>query len=129
MLLPHARTLCDARSALAVLSDGANCIEASSAYEHVLITLDAIHGDGCPAIDTHGLPDRTDELLNPSCCCRFPTITAASILRNAKTTAATLAMRLIGDRTFCSAPQTATCSFLGFLIPRYPNRLRTPRVP
>ena len=64
MLLPHARTLCDARSALAVLSDGASCIEASSAYEHVLITLDAIHGDDCPAIDTHGLPDRTDVLLN-----------------------------------------------------------------
>ena len=64
MHLPHARTLCDARSALAVLSDGAKCIEASSAYEHVLITLDAIHGDDCPAIDTHGLSDRTDELLN-----------------------------------------------------------------
>lgn len=63
MLLPHARILCDARSALAVLSDGANCIEASSAYEHALITLDAIHGDDCPAIDTYGLPDEPDELL------------------------------------------------------------------
>ena len=64
MLLPHARTLCDARSALAVLSDDANCIEASSAYEHVLITLDAIHGDDCPAIDTYGLPTHPDALLN-----------------------------------------------------------------
>ena len=64
MLLPHARTLCDARSALAALSDGASCIEASSAYEHVLITLDAIHGDDCPAIDTHGLPTHSDGLLN-----------------------------------------------------------------
>ena len=64
MLLPHARTLCHARSALAALSDGANCIEASSAYEHVLITLDAIHGDDCPAIDTYGLPTHPDELLD-----------------------------------------------------------------
>lgn len=62
MLLPHARSLCDARSALAVLSDDASCIEASSAYEHVLITLDAIHGDACPAIDTYGLPEHPDDL-------------------------------------------------------------------
>ncbi|QBX57319.1 hypothetical protein EXE58_19070 [Nocardioides seonyuensis] len=64
MLLAHARTLCDARSALAVLSDGASCIEASSAYEQVLITLDVLHGDGCPAIDTYGLPDGPGELFN-----------------------------------------------------------------
>lgn len=64
MLLPHARTLCEARSALAALSDGASCIEASSAYEHALITLDAIHGDDCPAIDTRGLPTHSDEQLN-----------------------------------------------------------------
>ena len=62
MLLPHARTLCDVRSALAVLSDGATCVEASSAYERVLITLDAIHGDDCPAIDTCGLPTHPDDL-------------------------------------------------------------------
>jgi len=63
MLLPHARTLCDARSALAALSDRACCLEASSAYEHVLIALDAIHGDDCPAIDTSGLPEEPDEVL------------------------------------------------------------------
>ena len=62
MLLPHARTLCDARSALAVLADDASCVEASSAYEQVLITLDAIHGDDCPAIDTHDLPASRDDL-------------------------------------------------------------------
>ena len=63
MLLPHARTLCDARSALAVLADDAPSIDASSAYEQVLITLDAIHGDDCPAIDTHDLPTHRDDLL------------------------------------------------------------------
>lgn len=63
MLLPHARTLCDARSALAALSDRACCIEASSAYEYVLVALDVIHGDDCPAIDTYGLPEEPDKLL------------------------------------------------------------------
>ena len=48
MLLAHARTLCDARSALAMLSDSASSVDASSAYEHVLITLDAIHGNDRP---------------------------------------------------------------------------------
>ena len=63
MLLPHARTLCDARSALALLADCASCIEASSAYEHVLITLDAIHGNDGPATDPYGLPEHRDPLL------------------------------------------------------------------
>lgn len=63
MLLAHARTLCDARSALAVLADRAVSSDASSAYEHVLITLDVIHGDEAPAIDTYGLPEEHDQLL------------------------------------------------------------------
>ena len=62
MLLSHARTLCDARSALALLSDQACCLQASSAYEHVLITLDAIHGNDGPAIDTDGLPKTHEDL-------------------------------------------------------------------
>lgn len=63
MLLAHARTLCDARSALAMLSDSASSVEASSAYEHVLITLDAIHGNEGPVTDAYGLPGRRDALL------------------------------------------------------------------
>lgn len=63
MLLAHARTLCEARSALAMLSDRARCLESSSAYERVLITLDTIYGDDCPAIDTHGIPTQVDDLL------------------------------------------------------------------
>lgn len=63
MLLPHARTLCDARSALAMLADSASSLEASSAYEHVLITLDAIHGNDGPATDPYELPEHRDALL------------------------------------------------------------------
>ena len=37
MLLPHAQTLAQARSYLAALADQASTIDASSAYEHVLI--------------------------------------------------------------------------------------------
>ena len=63
MHLSHARTLCHARSALAMLADTATSIEASSAYEHVLITLDAIHGNDGPAIATRGLPADRDGLV------------------------------------------------------------------
>ena len=55
MLLPHAQTLAQARSYLAALSDRASTIDASSAYEHVLIELDRIHGDECPSADAEGL--------------------------------------------------------------------------
>ena len=55
MLLPHAQTLAQARSYLAALSDQASTIDASSAYEHVLIELDRIHGDECPSADGEGL--------------------------------------------------------------------------
>ena len=50
MLLPHAHTLSRARTALAALADTAPTIDTSSEYEHVLIELDRIHGDQCPAL-------------------------------------------------------------------------------
>ena len=50
MLISHALTLGQARSYLAALADQAGSIEASSAYEHVLMALDRIHGDDCPAL-------------------------------------------------------------------------------
>ncbi len=55
MLFPHAQTLAQARSYLAALADQASTIDASSAYERVLIELDRIHEDECPAADTEGL--------------------------------------------------------------------------
>ena len=54
MLLPHAQTLAQARSYVAALADRALTIDASSAYEHVLLELDRVHGDDCPALDTDG---------------------------------------------------------------------------
>ncbi|MEP6815651.1 MAG: hypothetical protein ABI873_08890 [Marmoricola sp.] len=55
MLLPHAFTFAQACSYLAALADQASTTDASSAYEHVLIELDRIHGDDCPAINSDGL--------------------------------------------------------------------------
>lgn len=55
MLLAHAATLAQARSYLAALADNAHTIDASSAYEHVLLEVDRIHGDDVPALDTTGL--------------------------------------------------------------------------
>jgi hypothetical protein len=55
MLLSHALTLAQARSYLAALADQAATIDASSAYEHVLIELDRVHGDQSPAINNDGL--------------------------------------------------------------------------
>jgi hypothetical protein len=47
MLLSHAVTLAEARSYVAALADLAMTCEASIAYEHVLIGLDALHrGEG-----------------------------------------------------------------------------------
>ena len=63
MLLPHAFTLARARSYLAALADQASTIDASSAYEHVLIELDRIHGDGGPAINSDGLTEDRAILL------------------------------------------------------------------
>lgn len=63
MLLPHARTLAQARSYLAALADQASTVDASSAYEHVLIELDRIHGDECPAIGSGRLTEDRAILL------------------------------------------------------------------
>jgi hypothetical protein len=63
MLLPHAQTLAQARSYVAALADRALTIEASSAYERVLLELDRIHGDDCPALDTQNVTDDRDILL------------------------------------------------------------------
>ncbi|PVG83717.1 hypothetical protein DDE18_05200 [Nocardioides gansuensis] len=63
MLLPHAQTLAQARSYVAALSDRALTIESSSAYERVLLELDRVHGDDCPALNTEDLTDDRDILL------------------------------------------------------------------
>lgn len=63
MELPHMRTLARARSQLAALADQAQSVEASSAYERVLLELDRIHGDESPALDTEGLTDDRAVLL------------------------------------------------------------------
>ena len=55
MELAHAQTLMQARSYLAALADAAQTMEASCAYERVLIEIDRIHGDDSPALDTTGL--------------------------------------------------------------------------
>lgn len=57
MLLPHALTLARVRLYLASLADQASSDEASSAYEHVLIELDRVHGDDCPALYYESLAD------------------------------------------------------------------------
>ena len=63
VLLPHALTLARARSYLAALADQASTIDASSAYEHVLIELDRTHGDECPSAETEGLTEDRAILL------------------------------------------------------------------
>jgi hypothetical protein len=63
MLRPHAQTLAQARSYVATLADRALTIDASSAYERVLMELDRVHGDDCPALDTEDLTDDRDILL------------------------------------------------------------------
>lgn len=55
MLLPHALILAKARSYLAALADHADSIDASSAYERVLIELDRLHGDESPGLDADGI--------------------------------------------------------------------------
>ncbi len=63
MLLAHAQTLAQARSHVAALADRAPTIDASSAYERVLLELDRVHGDDCPALDTRDLTDDRDILF------------------------------------------------------------------
>lgn len=64
MLLSHAQTLAQARSHIAALADQALSVEASSAYERVLLDLDRIHDDECPALDSAVLGDDRDILLS-----------------------------------------------------------------
>ena len=63
MLLAHASVLAKARSNLAALADTAPTIDASSAYEHVLITLDRLHDDQAPALSTARVRRDRDALL------------------------------------------------------------------
>jgi hypothetical protein len=63
MDLAHAQTLVEARSCIAALADNARAVEASSAYEHVLIELDRLHGDESPALSTDGLTTSRDVLF------------------------------------------------------------------
>lgn len=62
-MVNHAVTVAEARSYIAALADCARTVEASSAYERVLIELDWIHGDDVPALDTTGLTDSRDVLM------------------------------------------------------------------
>jgi hypothetical protein len=63
MQLAHALTLTQARSSVAALADSAHTLEASSAYERILIALDRIHGDTSPAFDTTGLTSNREVLF------------------------------------------------------------------
>jgi hypothetical protein len=63
MDLAHAQRLVEARSYIAALADSARTVEASSAYEHVLIELDRLHGDESPALSTDGLTTNRDVLF------------------------------------------------------------------
>jgi hypothetical protein len=63
MLLPHAQTRAQARSYVAALADRALNLDACSAYERVLLELDRVHDDECPALDAENLTDDRDILL------------------------------------------------------------------
>ena len=61
MLLAHAVTLATARSYLAALADRAVSLDASIAYDRVLLQLDFVHGDPVPAISL--VPTTTRDAL------------------------------------------------------------------
>lgn len=63
MDLAHAQTLVQARSYIAALADNARSVEASSAYELLLIELDRLHEDESPALCTDGLTTSRDVLF------------------------------------------------------------------
>jgi hypothetical protein len=69
MLLAHARVLTQARSYLAALADSTGTVDASLAYDGVLLELDAVHGDDTPALsavppaDRHALRARAEAAL------------------------------------------------------------------
>jgi hypothetical protein len=57
---PFGLALAEARTYIAALTDLAVSLEASLAYERILLYLDSIHGDDVPALDSSGLiEDRT----------------------------------------------------------------------
>lgn len=57
---PFGLALAEARTYIAALTDLAVSLEASLAYERILLFLDSIHGDDVPALDSSGLiEDRT----------------------------------------------------------------------
>lgn len=58
MLLAHAVTLAEARSYVAALADNAITIDASIAYDRVLLQIDFIHGDYIPGINPVMVTDR-----------------------------------------------------------------------
>jgi hypothetical protein len=68
MLLSHALRVAHARTYLAALADQAATIDASSAYEHVLIELDRIHRDESPAINNDGLTEDRAILHSVATC-------------------------------------------------------------
>lgn len=63
MLLPHATALAETRTQLAALADQAPTPDSSSAYERLLIELDHVHGDECPALSDTRLVEDRENLL------------------------------------------------------------------
>ncbi len=61
MSLAYAIALVEARSCLAALADGATDFDESVHFEHLLLDLDALHGDDAPAL--HPLTGDRAELL------------------------------------------------------------------
>jgi hypothetical protein len=55
MLLTHSLVLSQARAHIAALADQARSVEASSAYERVLIDLDRLHDDQSPDYQPIGI--------------------------------------------------------------------------
>ena len=63
MLLPHATALAEARTRVVTLADQARTPDASSAFERILIELDRVHGDECPAVsDIEHVEDRANQI-------------------------------------------------------------------
>jgi len=61
MSLTYAIALAEARSCLAALADGATDFDESIHFEHLLLDLDALHGDDAPALSAR-VGDRTELL-------------------------------------------------------------------
>ncbi len=61
MSLAYAIPLAEARSCLAALADVAMDFDESVLYEHLLLDIDALHGDDAPALSAR-VGDRTELL-------------------------------------------------------------------